>query len=153
MLPLLILVVPPSVAGGSYGSWYLGQQTALLLTSTSRTSSAPPLDAPSQSTASYISGIVTLVGAYGLQCTQFSRLESDADPNRHTPTKVHKGNSQEHPKFVPPHKKASTAQFQAPQNVAEAFERVGRPMLIRAGAGGVALFCAGVVQTVVATKI
>jgi len=128
MLPVLMLVFPPSVAGGGYACWFLGQQTALLPTN--------KREAPIQSPGSYMAGITTLVGVYGLQSTQFPQNGQVAKNSTS--------------KFVPPQKQARDVQFQPPKSMAEALQRMGRPVFMRVGAGGVAFFCAGVVQTFVA---
>lgn len=121
MLPLLFLIVPPSVIGGSYFMWYSGQQVVL--------SREKLLEAPRQSAASYASGIVTLVGTYGLQSMLF--------PQDKTNTTITKENKKV---YVPP------------QSVGEAFQRVGRPVLLRLGAASIAFFAAGITQTYVACR-
>jgi hypothetical protein len=174
MLPLIILVVPPSVAGGGYACWYLGQQTALSLFQSSKiridagngngngngntTRSSTTSTVPSQqSTGSYIAGLATLGGMYGLQSSQFHRLEDTPKPNSHTQTQMgHTKRTSAAEKsrtaYVPPHKQAQSHQFQPPKSMAEAFQRMGRPVLMRAGAGGIAFFCSGIVQTLVTTR-
>jgi hypothetical protein len=116
MLPLLILIVPPSIAGGSYVMWYSGQQVVLRRKQLA--------EAPPQSAASYTTGIMTLVGTYGLQSFAFPDAQ----------TKITQGG------YVPP------------QSIGEVFQRVGRPIVLRLGASSAAFFCAGVVQTYVTTR-
>lgn len=91
-------------------------------------SRAKVLEAPTQSAASFGAGVVAFVGTYGLQSMLFPAHES------HTTVKDRKK------VYVPP------------QSIGEAFQRVGRPVLIRAGAGFVAFFCAGMAQTYVALR-
>ena len=87
------------------------------------------IEAPPQSAASFAAGGFTFVGTYGLQSIMF--------PHDTAPTTVVKEKKKV---YVPP------------QNLGEVFQRVGRPVLARLGAGGVALFCAGVAQTYVACR-
>eukprot|EP00979_Chaetoceros_neogracilis_P002699 scaffold437_cov288-Chaetoceros_neogracile.AAC.49 len=159
MLPVLLLVVPPSVAGGGYACWFLGQQTALSLknvndsnnnnnSNINSNSNKPlqPLVKSSSGAGSYTAAIVTLAGVYGALSTQFP---NDPDKGKDLAAKAKDKNTTAGSHFIPPHKQAQSAQFQPPKSFAEAFQRVGRPMIVRAGAGGVALFCAGIVQTLV----
>lgn len=120
MLPLLFLIVPPSVVGGSYLAWYSGQKVVL-----SRTKLLEP---PPQSAASYFCGVSTLVVTYGLLSAVFLH-----HADKSTVIKEKKG-------YVPP------------KNIGEVFQRVGRPVLMRVGAGAVAFFCAGAAQTFVALR-
>jgi len=113
--------------------WYSGQQLVLSKKQLSL--------APTQSAGSYAAGIVTLAGAYGLQSTLFPKLAEK--PNKATRA------SSKSKSFVPPHKQAQA--YQPPQTMGEVFQRMGRPLLMRVGAGSVAFFCAGIVQTIVAS--
>lgn len=123
MLPLLILVVPPTVAGGCYISWSTGE--ALIL-KRYRVSSPPP-----QSAGTYTAGLLTLAGAYSFQSALIHRLEqSGADIS---PTAGNNRGNQ-NKSYVPPQNFAEVVQF-------------SRPMMVRLGAAGVAFFCAGAVQT------
>lgn len=122
MLPLLILIVPPFLVGGSYLMWYSGQK--MVLSQTKR------LTPPPQSTASYSAGIASLVGTYGLLSAVFFHNADKTTPTAATEKKV----------YVPP------------KNFADVFQRVGRPVLMRAGAGSVAFLCAGAAQTYVALR-
>mmetsp|Transcript_7676 Transcript_7676/g.7234 ORF Transcript_7676/g.7234 Transcript_7676/m.7234 type:complete len:160 (-) Transcript_7676:123-602(-) len=155
MLPLLILVVPPSLAGGGYACWYLGKNTALtLFQSSKRTSLTSASSSSEQSTQSYMAGMTTLVVVYGLQSSQFHRLVKDTSKSR-TQAKIresgvkNRGNSTA---YVPPHKQPRSQQFQPPKSMNDAFRRMGRPVLMRAGAGGIALFCSGIFQTFVVIR-
>jgi hypothetical protein len=85
------------------------------------------VEAPPHSAASFASGIVTLIGTYSLQSMLF--------PQDKATTTIVKENKKV---YVPP------------QNIGEAFQRVGRPVLMRVGAASVAFFCAGAAQTYVA---
>lgn len=141
MLPVLILIVPPSIIGGGYGFWCFGHSTALSLfqqTAKSVPGAAKPSPSPphSQCAGSYAAGLSTCVGTYALLGSQFHRVEGAAGAQ-----------------YVPSHKRTTPAQFHPPKTVAEAFQRVGKPLLLRAGAGGAALFCAGLAQTFVALSI
>lgn len=89
-------------------------------------SRANRMEAPPQSAASYATGFATLVGAYGLQSAFFPHEKETIK----TEKKV----------YVPP------------KSAGEVFQRVGRPVLMRVGAGSIALFCAGAAQTYVALR-
>jgi hypothetical protein len=157
MLPLFMLTAPPIVMGGSYCMWYSGQQIAL--------KQKILREAPPSGAAAYASGVATGAGTYYVLQTAFfpqngSMKESQQSMNpksgtlestkqQHTSaTRGNGSSSSSHSKFVPPHKQAKS--FQPPQTMGEAFQRIGRPMLMRVGAGGFALLCAGLVQTYVA---
>ena len=146
MLPVLILVVPPTAAGGSYGCWYMGQQTALSLF---RPSAGRRItDVPSQTTGSYIAGLAALAGTFALQSSQFHRLENTATTTANSTKKRIPASKA----YVPPHKQAHSHQFQPPKTMGEFFQKMGRPVLIRAGAGGIAFFCSGMVQTLITIR-
>lgn len=87
------------------------------------------LEAPPQSAASFAAGMAALIGTYGVQSMLF--------PVHETHTTVIKDKKKV---YVPP------------QSIGEAFQRVGRPVLLRAGAGLVAFFCAGMAQTYVSLR-
>ena len=162
MLPVLILIVPPSVAGGGYATWYLGQQAALSLTALSSRNKRNDADHEiAYTTGSYIAGIATLGSAYGILSSRFHLLEyagaKQMEENTNVTMRSH--SSSKHVgsgrkagyEFIPPHKQAQSQQFQPPKTMSEAIQRMGRPVLIRAGAGCIAFFCSGLVQTLVAT--
>lgn len=174
MLPILLLVVPPTVVGGGYACWYIGQQTALslLLPSASYSNGSandnqiqqPAAMATTKTIGNYIVGIGTFASVYGLQSMFFSDdggssnrssahtmdLSKQVNNNKSTSTASKSSN-----KFIPPHKRKLQDQFQPPKSMGEAFKRMGRPILIRSGSVGVAFFFAGVVQTtwMVKTKL
>jgi hypothetical protein len=171
MLPVLILVVPPTVVGGGYTCWYLGQQSTLsLLSSSSRNSNDPSSfkkltnDERQQTTGSYIAGIATFATVYGLQSMLFPKdinantnviQEGSNSLNNQSGMKsnnTNNSNSNSSKTFIPPHKRKAADQFQPPKSMTEAFQRVGRPILIRSGSAGVAFFFAGVVQTYITMK-
>jgi hypothetical protein len=133
MLPLLMLTVPPTTVGGGYFMWYCGQQVVL-----------GQKQAPVSGALAYASGTFSGVGTYyGLQRACFPQALAG---EKKTPNaKLNSGIDKIH---VPPHKQSNA--FQPPQSTEEIFQRMGRPLLMRLGAGGVALFCAGVAQTYVA---
>jgi len=120
MLPLLFLIVPPSVVGGSYLMWYSGQQIVL--------SRSKRIEPPPQSAASFATGLAAFFGTYGVQSALFPH---DKPTTTTTAKKM---------VYVPP------------KSVGEVFQRVGRPILMRVGAGSVAFFCAGAAQTYVALR-
>ena len=128
MLPLLILVVPPSVAAGSYLSWSLGQYTVVRY----RNLAGPPT---AHSFASYASGFVALGGTYGAIEVAFSKFEESSSGSDV------RGGVKEKPKFEPP------------KSIGEAVGKMGPPVLKRLGAASVAFFCAGVVQLCVASSM
>mmetsp|Transcript_17513 Transcript_17513/g.26073 ORF Transcript_17513/g.26073 Transcript_17513/m.26073 type:complete len:149 (-) Transcript_17513:347-793(-) len=139
MLPLLILVVPPTVIGGSYGMWYSGQKLVLLSSyqqhSTKKLTTVPP----PQSSASYAAGLITLGGTYGLlQSITLgvgdSAVSSFSASSQSTKTKVY----------------IKEGGYQPPQTLAELKSRIGAPLLKRMGIASIAFFVAGSVQTYVA---
>ena len=128
MLPLLILVVPPSVAAGSYASWSLGQRVVVV----SRRLSDPPED----TFASYSSGLVALAGTYGafefaLSQGEFATKESSVSQKASARRK---------------------AKFEPPKTIGDLVGRIGRPVLMRLGGAYAAFFCAGLLQTYVASS-
>ena len=129
MLPVLMLIVPPSVAGGGYACWNLGQHTVLFWSGQK--------EVPIQSSASYMSGIVTCMSTYNLQAKLFPKSPALKPVSS---------------KHIPPHKQAKDAQFQPPRSAGEVFRRMGKPTLLRVGAGCISFFFAGAVQTFVAGK-
>mmetsp|Transcript_22388 Transcript_22388/g.33128 ORF Transcript_22388/g.33128 Transcript_22388/m.33128 type:complete len:159 (+) Transcript_22388:181-657(+) len=151
MLPVLLLVLPPSIAGGGYACWFLGHQTAHSFLSDGSNKPATPLI---NSGASYATAVGAFAGVYGALSTQFPRHQETGEGKdlAKTKQKASVSVSESKKSFVPPHKKAQSEQFQPPKTIAEAFRRYGRPMVFRAGAVGVAFFCAGTLQTVVANK-
>jgi hypothetical protein len=148
MLPVLILVLPPSIAAGGYGCWSLGNRTALsFMGHGPRNTPVTPLK---YSGVSKALAIATFAGVYGAFSTTFPTgiYQESAKDLEVAKTKVEASMSE----FVPPHKRAESDRFQPPKTIAEATKRFGRPIMTRAGALGVALFCAGTVQTVAAKK-
>jgi hypothetical protein len=145
MLPVLILVIPPSAIGGGYVAWNLGKHSSFLLLG--KNTSTPHDDSSSDSrrSISYIADIITAFGVYGILSTQFPK-ETQIEEHNATKSKVTKT-------YVPIHKQAKSAQFQPPATFQEAFHRFGRPVVIRAGAGGFALFCAGFFTSLVNESI
>jgi len=132
---LTIMIMPPAAAGGGYLMWYSGQQFVL-----HRSKLA---EAPSPSTISFISGITALVGTYSVQCPIVRSIEGGDVAGEKAKEAIQK-------EFVPPHKQAQP--FQPPQTLGEVYQRMGRPILARLGAGSIAFFCAGAIQTYVASK-
>lgn len=144
MLPVLILVIPPSAIGGGYAAWNLGKHSSFLLLG--KNTSTPHYDSSSdRRSISYIADFITAFGVYGILSTQFPK-ETQTEGHNATESKVTKTN-------VPIHKQAKSAQFQPPATFQEAFHRFGRPAVIRAGAGGFALFCAGFFTSLVNESI
>lgn len=96
---------------------------------------------PPQSAATYASGVLALVGTYGLQSTVVNYLEQrgDGTSTRSPPPTAAAAQSSS------PKKKSQP--FVPPKNMGELFNRAGRPVLIRLGATFVAFFCAGAIQT------
>ena len=151
MLPVLILIVPPSVLGGGYACWHVGQQAATSITKGTEYDMLH-ISNINHSTGSYMAGIGSMLGIYGIISSQFVRLE-DTNTNTSTKTSINntKTKTSTHHIHIPPHKQTKAHQFQPPKTIQEAFQRMGRPVLIRAGAGSIAFFCGGLVQMLVSS--
>eukprot|EP00978_Attheya_sp_CCMP212_P010338 scaffold24970_cov34-Attheya_sp.AAC.4 len=173
MLPLLILVVPPSVVGGSYWMWYQGQQfvlrqwrnprdtTSMLQQQQQQQIVLSNPNPTSTSIQSFAAGGVAWVGAYGLQSKFLFPFFQDTTKTETTTTT--KPTAKPKPKPTtntpslkkPPHTRVTTILpnkkqpllFVPPKNMSELFHRAGRPVLLRLGAICVSFFCAGAAQT------
>lgn len=96
------------------------------------------------STTNFFVGSTTVIATYSIISTRFPKekvLSSDVSPDE-MKTK----------KFVPIHKQSKNSQFQPPKTAKEAFQRFGRPFMIRAGAAGVGFFFAGVTTSIAASR-
>jgi hypothetical protein len=159
MLPLLILVVPPSVVGGSYWMWYQGEQFVLHQWGNPRDTTivaqqpfVSHSNTASSSVQSFVVGGVAWVGAYGLQ-SQFLFPFFQDTPK---PTTINtKPTSCSTSSLKKPQQTNATTKlpknqpltFVPPKNMSELFHRAGRPVLLRLGAICVSFFCAGAAQT------
>lgn len=155
MLPLLILTVPPATIGGFYCMWASGQH--IVLQQKKLQHKVPP----QSGLAAYGAGVATVAGTYfGLQAALFPPEASSEPVDSHSSSAEPKGSGLTKQQgatksgcakdFVPPHKQQQAQAFHPPQSMGEFAQRMGRPLLMRMGVGGVAFFCAGVVQTCVA---
>ena len=151
MLPLLILVVPPTAAGGGYLSWSAGQRLILLAGGKTRTrsctSSSPSAyadEAPPNTLASNVAGLAALAGTYGAAEYLLGRSERSGTPHTKTTASAAGagggGGGGGGGKFV------------QPKGIGDLLSRVGPPVLMRLGAASFAFFCAGAVQTYVASR-
>ena len=148
MLPLLILVVPPTAAGGGYLSWSAGQRLILLdggtRSSTSSSPSACADEAPPNTLASNVAGLAALAGTYGAAEFLLGRSERSGTPHTKTTASAAGagggGGGGGGGKFV------------QPKGIGDLLSRVGPPVLMRLGAASFAFFCAGAVQTYVASR-
>jgi len=129
MLPLLILVVPPTAIGGGYLSWSAGQR--LLLAGLDDAAAAPP-----STWGSNVAGLAALAGTYGVVESSLGRWESTSRSGAHHGASGSSGG----PKFV------------QPKSVGDLMSRIGPPVLARLGAASFAFFCAGAVQAYVTSR-
>ena len=159
MLPLLILVAPPTAAGGGYLSRSAGQRLILLdggtRSSTSSSPSACADEAPPNTLASNVAGLAALAGTYG--AAEYLLGRSEPSGGAHGSTSSSSGTF--HTKTT-----ASAAgtggggggggggKFVQPKGIGDLLSRVGPPVLMRLGAASFAFFCAGAVQTYVASR-
>ena len=162
MLPLLILVVPPTAIGGGYLSWSAGQRLILAAASSSTSPSAD--EAPPNTLASNVAGLATLAGTYGAAEYVLGQSESAGGVAQgSTSSSTGSGNisksgtsgtcstatasvSQKGPTA------AGGGKFVQPKSMGDLLSRIGPPVLMRLGAASFAFFCAGAVQTYVASR-
>lgn len=137
MIPILMISIPPVVAGGGYSCWSLGQYSVLQW---KRVADPPP-----QTFGSYFAGITSFICTYGLQSMMFSYDNLKTTKNDMSLKSDESGSTLK--SRIPVHKQPTGLQYQPPKSLEETFHRIGRPLLMRLGAGGVSFFCAGVVQT------
>ena len=137
MLPLLILIVPPTVLGGGYVSWSAGQKLAL---PSSRSEDPPP-----DTFASYSAGLTALGGAYGLAEFALGKFEIGNPATHHSGEGGAAGAKADIRNAA-----GSGNKFVQPKSVGELLGRVGPPVLLRLGAVSMAFFCSGAVQSYVA---
>lgn len=159
MLPLLILVVPPTAIGGGYLSWSAGQKL-ILATASSTSSSSTDDEAPPNTLASNLAGLAALAGTYGAAEYLLGQSESSGGVSQGsgsagsgtisksgtsttTATATGKG---------PSVAGGGGGKFVQPKSVGDLLSRIGPPVLMRLGAASFAFFCAGAVQTYVASR-
>ena len=169
MLPLLILVVPPTAIGGGYLSWSAGQKLILATASSSsstgsRTSSTD--EAPPNTLASNLAGLAALAGTYGAAEYLLGQSESSGGVSQgsgsagsgtisksgtssSTATATGNGATKKGPSVAAG---GGGGKFVQPKSVGDLLSRIGPPVLMRLGAASFAFFCAGAVQTYVASK-
>ena len=130
------------------------------------------LEPPPQSIMSYLTGIATLSGSYLVldHCIHKWEVSSSSSPARTVArsnnTQQRTGSSsssalsstnntiiQKDSKYFLPHKASPSQMFRPPQTVKELMERLGPPLLSRLGAASFSFFCAGAVQTYVASYL
>lgn len=139
MLPVLLLAMPPTICGGGYACFALGQKTYFSV------NDKAVISDNINSTTNFFVGSTTVIATYAIISTRFPKekvLSTDVSPDE-MKTK----------KFVPIHKQSKNSQFQPPKTAKEAFQRFGRPFMIRAGAAGVGFFFAGVTTSIAASSI
>ena len=166
------MIVPPATILGGYGCWYAGEQFTihnLLATPHNNKKKLPspgssraaannstrsmfstgmnekPRTTPKHGIFSFAAGLLTLYGIYRVQFPFVQQWEQSGPNYERNNLHVSRSDSKVH---VPPHK--SSAAFQPPQTLHDLWERMGRSVIGRFGAGAVAFFCAGTVQTCVA---
>ena len=140
MLPLLILVVPPTAIGGGYLSWSAGQK--LILAADNTSSAQVDDEAPPNTLASNVAGLASLAGTYGAAEYLLGRSEISGGAATATgkgPTVAGSGAT-------------GGGKFVQPKSVGDLLSRIGPPVLMRLGAASFAFFCAGAVQTYVASR-
>lgn len=138
MLPVLLLAMPPTICGGGYACFTLGQKSYCSMNNKAINSDNI------SSTTNFLLGSSTVIATYALISTQFPKekvLTTDVTPDE-LKTK----------KFIPIHKQSKNSQFQPPKTAKEAFQRFGRPFLIRAGAAGVGFFFAGITTSIASSR-
>lgn len=166
MLPLLILVVPPTAIGGGYLSWSAGQKLVLATASSSSSTSSSSTDdeAPPNTLASNVAGLAALAGTYGAAEYFMGQSESSggaaqgsgstgsgniSKSGTSTATATGNGTIKKGPSVAG---SSGGGKFVQPKSVGDLLSRIGPPVLMRLGAASFAFFCAGAVQTVVASK-
>jgi hypothetical protein len=140
MIPILMLSIPHVAVGGGYGCWSLGQHSVLKWKGVA--------DPPPQTLGSFGVGGAAFICIYGLQSMMFSNVKCKTTKNDMVSTKDESASKLKNTS-IPLHKQSSSLHYQPPKSLEETFHRVGRPIIMRLGAGGVSFFCAGVVQTLV----
>mmetsp|Transcript_64 Transcript_64/g.132 ORF Transcript_64/g.132 Transcript_64/m.132 type:complete len:158 (-) Transcript_64:882-1355(-) len=146
MLPLLILVVPPTVIGGGYVSWSAGQNFMLKRSSLE---SSPPSD----TLTSYGSGILTLGITYGLAEVVFAYIGgTTAIATTAASSSSSSSAASGHARPSGGGGKLTAGRYVPPKSAGDLLGRVGPPVLMRLGAASFAFFCAGAVQTYVASS-
>ena len=144
MLPLLILVVPPTAIGGGYLSWSAGQK--LILAADNTSSAQVDDEAPPNTLASNVAGLASLAGTYGAAEYMLGRSESSGGAATATgkgPNVAGSGDGGGG---------GGGGKFVQPKSVGDLLSRIGPPVLMRLGAASFAFFCAGAVQTYVASR-
>lgn len=160
MLPLLILVVPPTAIGGGYVSWTAGQKL-ILATASGGSSSSLPDDAPPNTLASNVAGLAALAGTYGIAeyfmgqsessaagATQGSSSSGSGDISKSGTSSITGTATGKGPSVAG----GGGGKFVQPKSVGDLLSRIGPPVLMRLGAASLAFFCAGAVQTYVASR-
>ena len=156
-----VTLAPPTALASGYYLWHCGQDFALSSslvshhipqTATSTKTIHYDITPPPQSILSYISGIATLSGSYlaldhCIHKWEVSSSLSSTSTKPQTPSSSVQQNS----KYFLPHKASPSQAFRPPQTVPELMERLGPPLLSRLGAASFSFFCAGAVQTYVAS--
>ena len=163
-----VTLAPPTALASGYYLWHCGQDFALsssLLSHHPIPQTAMPakrihydVNPPPQSILSYMSGIATLSGSYLAldHCIHKWEVSSSSSSTTTTTTTKPQTSSsiiQQNSKYFLPHKASPSQAFRPPQTVSELMERLGPPLLSRLGAASFSFFCAGAVQTYVASYL